>query len=333
MNHGSARLGTFGPVAKSQAVGVPDLDRSGLAFHIRNNLLHGDVLVSGIALRLEPLAPSIGTIVHGLDLAKPLDPGTLSFLKNLWLSRKVIFFRGQKHLTRQQHVKLAEQFGVVGSHHGERDWIPDFGKDGVLIKDCPDMAYLLSTEDAPSAAESWHSDVMWSTRPPMGSLLICRTCPPVGGDTCFCDGYAMWEGLRANTRARLEGLSGLNVGGPGHKFRGTTPYAIHPCVRTHPETGGNVLYVAPGFTRKILGVSEEDSQALLRECAQQAGRQEYVCRFRWEEGSIALWDNRAVFHKAVADFWPHKRYMERLTVLDQVEASKVPYFDSARAKL
>merc|ERR1712032_509317 len=109
-----------------------------------------------------------------------------------------------------------------------------------------------------------------------------------------------------------------------------TPFCIHPCARTHPETGGTVLYVSPGFTRKILGVSNEESKSLLRECYQQAGKQEYVCRFRWEEGSLAFWDNRAVFHKAVADFWPFERHMERVTVLDTDESRKAPFLRRER---
>lgn len=329
-------LGTFGPVARSQAVEKPDLDRHALAQHIRGKAREGNITVAGAVLRLEPLSPSIGTIVHGLDLAQPLAPDLLFFLRTLWLDRKVIFARGQAHLTRQQHIDLAKQFGVLGAHHGERDWVPDGSGLGLSLigcKDFPDMICLDSNEERPNAAEHWHSDVMWSTRPPMGSMLICRKPPPVGGDTCFCDGYAMWAGLRPEVQKRLEGLRGLNMGGPSHQLCGTTPYSVHPCARTHPETGGTVLYVAPGFTRKILDVKEEESKALLRACFAQAGKEEYVCRFRWEAGSLAFWDNRAVFHKAVADFWPFERSMERVTVLDKDESRKVPYFQNGQARL
>merc|ERR1719208_211146 len=104
----------------------------------------------------------------------------------------------------------------------------------------------------------------------MGSMLLCRKCPPVGGDTCFCDGYAMWEGLRPEVQRRLAGLNGLNVGALVHQKNGVTPQTVHPCARTHPETGGTVLYVAPGFTRQILDVPAAESKSLLRACFAQA---------------------------------------------------------------
>lgn len=337
----AAKRARFDAVALSQAVGQEGNnlqgDRSLLAKHIRGIVAqHGKVVVGGTELVLELVSPSIGTIVHGADLAKPLSPEMLDFLRRLWLQRRVIFFRGQSHLTQQNHVDLANQFGVIGAHHGERDWVPenemiDLAR-GTVDK-FPDVLKLYANERAMGAAAVWHSDVMWSSRPPMGSMLLARHVPPVGGDTCFCDMYAMWEGLRPETRLRLQGLSAVNVGGPQHKKDNTIPTAVHPCAVTHPETGGTALFVSPGFTKQILGVPEAEGRKLLRECHQQAGRPEYCCRFKWEEGSLAFWDNRACMHYATPDFWPHTRRMERVTVLDKDESKKVPRCAGIKANL
>jgi len=331
--------GRFMAVAKAQALDLLSTgekpDKETLARRIREGPLHGTVTVAGVEIQLQPLSPSIGTVVEGVDLAA-LTPALRDFLHGLWLQRKVLFFRGQSHLTRQQHVDLAEQFGTVGAHHGERDWVPEnefVTLDRSTPPGFPDIIRIYSDEKSRNAAASWHSDVMWSTRPPMASMLLAREVPPVGGDTCFCDMYAMWEGLRPETREKLEGLRGINIGNPGHARDSKIPSAEHPCARTHPETGCTGLYVAPGFTRRILGVSAEESAALLTECSAQAGMPEYSCRFHWEKGSLAFWDNRACLHYATPDSWPYTRHLERVTVLDRDESKKAPYFAPRRAKL
>jgi len=329
----------FLAVARAQAVDMPteaSSDSKALAKYLRcNGVQPCRVTVGGLELELEPLSPSIGTLVHGVDLAK-LDAELVAFLRSVWLQRKVLFFRGQSHLSRQQHLELAEHFGVVGATHGERDWVPDneqVSTDKSSPKGYPDIIYIYSDEKSRSSAAAWHSDVMWSSRPPMGSMLLARNVPAVGGDTCFCDMYAMWESLPKGTQKQLEGLSALNVGAAGHMRDGKVPSAKHPCARTHPETGRTGLYVSPAFTRKILGVPDKEAQALLTQCYFQAGRPEFCCRFSWQPGSLAFWDNRACMHYATPDYWPHTRHLERVTVLDRDEARKMPYFAGGGAKL
>jgi len=293
--------------------------------------------VCGIDLKLEPLQPSIGTIVHGLDLATDLnDPEMVSFLRELWLQRRVIMFRGQAHLSRQQMVEFAEHFGEVGAPFGEREHMPNSPHDlnqQVKVPEIPNMLVLPSDERVPNAATGWHCDATWQTRPPMGSILMCRESPPIGGDTCFCDCYSMWEGLPLVTKRRIEGLTAVHVGGVGHQMDGKTPAAIHPVVRTHPETGHTTLYVQQGFVRRFAEeheITEDEEKSLLLQMKMQEGRPEYTCRFRWEEGSLAMWDNRAVLHTASGDFWPHRRLMERLTILDFDATRRTPYYARQR---
>uniref|UniRef100_A0A7S2FYZ2 TauD/TfdA-like domain-containing protein n=1 Tax=Alexandrium andersonii TaxID=327968 RepID=A0A7S2FYZ2_9DINO len=329
--------GRFMAVAKAQALDMlaaGNNDKETLAKRIREDPLHGDVTVAGVNMRLEPLSPSIGTVIHGVDLAA-LTPELVEFIRSIWLQRKAVFFRGQSHLTRKQHVDLANTFGTVGAHHGERDWVPE--NDHVTLERStpngfPDIISIYSDEKSRHAASHWHSDVMWSTRPPMGSMLLARKVPPVGGDTVFCDMYAMWNALRPETRQKLEGLRAFNQGGPGHAKDGKIPSAEHPCARTHPETGCTGLFVSPGFTKRIVGVPQEESNKLLHECFALAGMPEFCCRFHWEDGSLAFWDNRACLHYATPDSWPYTRSLERVTVLDKDESKKRPYY-AGKAKL
>ena len=291
------------------------------------------VTVSNIELKLEPVQPSIGTIVHGIDLAKDLeDTHVVAFLRELWLERRVLLFRDQSHLTRQGMVEFVGHFGELGLPFGESEHVPNSPYDlNQQVKDpeIPNMLILPSDETVPNVASNWHCDATWQKRPPMASVLMCREAPPIGGDTCFCDCYAMWEGLSLKTKQRVEHLSAVHVGTIGHQMDGITPEAIHPVARTHPETGRTVLYVQQGFVRRfaeIHEVPEEEEKRLLLEMKMQEGRPEYTCRIKWEPGSIAMWDNRAVLHCASGDFWPHRRLMERLTILDFDESRRVPYY-------
>jgi taurine dioxygenase len=292
------------------------------------------VTVAGIDLKLEPVQPSIGTVVHGIDLAKDLDdPKVVEFLRELWLERRVIMFREQSHLNREQMVAFAEHFGELGSRYGEWDHEPNSPHDlphQIDVPGIPGMLVLTSDETVPAAASGWHADATWQARPPMGSVLMCREAPPIGGDTCFCDCYGMWEGLSRETKERVKNLRAVHVGGIIHQMDGVTPVAEHPVARTHPETGRTVLYVQQGFVKGFTedsAVPSDEAKALLLEMKLQEGRPEYTCRFRWEPGSIAMWDNRAVLHSASGDFWPHRRVMERLTILDRDESRRTPYYE------
>ena len=291
------------------------------------------VSVCGVDLKLEPVQPSIGTIVHGIDLATDLDhPDLVTFLRELWLERRVIAFRGQQHLTREQMVEFARRFGEVGAPYGEHEHRPNSPYDPnqhVEVRGSENMLELISDETVPNAASGWHADATWQDRPPMGSILMCREAPPVGGDTCFCDCYAMWEGLPLTTKQRVEHLTAVHIGGVAHQMDGVTPVAVHPVARTHPETGRTTLYVQQGFVRRFAeehGMPEEEEKALLRQMKLQEGRPDYTCRLRWAPGTIAMWDNRCVLHSASGDFWPHRRVMERLTVLDYDESRRTPYY-------
>jgi taurine dioxygenase len=171
----------------------------------------------------------------------------------------------------------------------------------------------------------WHSDVTWRLAPSLGSVLLAREVPPIGGDTLFCDMYAAYEGLGDRVRASLEGLRAVHdftrtfgrlmSAEELEKKREEYPPAEHPVVRTHPETGRKGLYVNAAFTSHIVGMPPDESDRLLERLYAQASVPEYQCRFRWRPHSVAFWDNRAVQHYAVSDYFPSRRLMERVTIV------------------
>jgi taurine dioxygenase len=264
-------------------------------------------------LTLRPLSPTVGAEVDGVDVAAPLDDETLAELRRALLDYKVIFFRDQ-HVTTEQHLAFARRFGPLETH----PFAPR--KTGY-----PEVLLLEKNEKMGGYENVWHSDVTWRLQPSLGSVLRAREVPDLGGDTLFCDMYAAYDGLEDDVRASLHGLRAV------HDFTKTFgraldpdalaqkqkeyPPAEHPVVRTHPETGRKALYVNAAFTSHIVGMARDDSRRLLDLLYRQATVPEYQCRFRWRPDSIAFWDNRAVQHYAVSDYWPRRRVMERVTII------------------
>jgi taurine dioxygenase len=134
--------------------------------------------------------------------------------------------------------------------------------------------------------------------------------------------YAAYEALSDRMKAYLDGLTALHT---GESYRGlyanygiadkeSYPQAEHPVVRTHPVTGKKALYVNGGFTRRILGIPGDESEAILHYLYRHMANPLFQCRFRWRENSIAFWDNRCVQHRAMWDYWPHTRSGNRVTV-------------------
>ena len=156
----------------------------------------------------------------------------------------------------------------------------------------------------------------------MGSILLMRQLPPSGGDTMFANMYAAYEALSAPMQAFLGGLKAwhesehIHRGKLGHKLAAGKeyPFALHPIVRTHPETGRKCLYVNSGFTTRIDGLEANESRALLDMLFDHVRTPEFHCRFKWREKSLAFWDNRAAQHYALWDYFPHSRLGYRVTV-------------------
>ena len=189
----------------------------------------------------------------------------------------------------------------------------------------PALMKIHADRDSPRAnGEGWHSDVSCDEEPPMGSILYLKQCPPVGGDTLFASMYAAYAALSDRMKTYLDGLVAVHDG--EQVYRGTYanlgvadrpvyPKAEHPVVRTHPVTGQKALYVNRGFTRRILGLPGDESEAVLRYLYDHMESPLWQCRFRWTERAVAFWDNRCVQHRAMWDYWPHTRSGNRVTVI------------------
>lgn len=269
------------------------------------------------SLTLSPLTPTIGAEVSGIDLAQPLSAGAKAALRQALLDWKVLFFRGQD-ITTEQHLAFARNFGELEVH----PFAPH--KPGY-----PEVLAITHDRDNRGKENTWHSDVTWRLEPSLGSILRALELPPVGGDTLFADMYAAYEGLTDEVKDRIDGAVAVHDFAHFRKAmrkRGLTeeqieqfnkayPMVEHPVVRTHPETGRKAIYVNAAFTQHIVGMEADESAALLKHLYAQAAIPEYQCRFRWEPGSIAFWDNRASQHYAASDYWPALRRMERVTII------------------
>jgi taurine dioxygenase len=264
-------------------------------------------------LDVSPVTPAIGAEVSGISLAEPCDPGTWAELDKAFTEHKVLFFRDQ-HITTTQHVAFCRQFGDLEVH----PFVPP--KAGY-----PEVMVLVANEKRKGNENTWHSDVTWRQEPSLGSMLRAVELPALGGDTLFANMELAYEALDDATKERLEGRTAIHdftkvFGGRKSAdelaaLHETYPPAEHPVVRTHPVTGRRSLYVNAAFTVRIVGMERDESDELLRFLYRQADVPEIQCRLRWEPDTFALWDNRCAQHYAVSDYFPHRRVMERVTIV------------------
>jgi taurine dioxygenase len=262
-------------------------------------------------ITIDKLTPVIGAEIGGVDLANPsnrqMDEIHRALAENL-----VIFFRDQS-LTQDQHLDFGRRFGPLHIHPA-----------APTEPGHPELMIIRADKDSPRAnGEGWHSDVSCDLEPPLGSILYIRQCPPRGGDTLFASMYAAYDALSDRMKVYLEALTAVHDG--EQNYRGTYanfgiadkpsyPRAEHPVIRTHPVTGKKSLYVNKGFTRRILGIPVDESDGILRYLYEHMANPLFQCRFRWQENSVAFWDNRCAQHRAMWDYWPHTRYGNRVTV-------------------
>ena len=184
-------------------------------------------------------------------------------------------------------------------------------------------------EQTTNIGGGWHTDHSYDEIPALGSILYAREVPDVGGDTLFASMYAAYDDLSQGMQRMLENLSAVHSS--KHVFGATadrsedlssrignaveaTQDAVHPVVINHPRSGQKALYVNPGFTVAFLDWTPEESAPLLQYLYRHAARPEFTCRFRWEAGSLAFWDNRCTWHNAINDYHGERRLLHRITL-------------------
>jgi len=259
------------------------------------------------------LTPHLGAEVEGLDLAQPLDERALCDLQQAFADWGVLVFRDQ-HLDRESHKAFGRYFGELHVHPMNHSRETD-----------PEVLIVKTTKDSPyTAGDAWHTDVTCDAIPPLGSALYITETPELGGgDTLYADMYLAYELLSPAMQSFLEGLIAVHDGGmPYVGSYGSTPpdggypRNEHPVVTVHPVTGRKVLYVNSGFTSHVKGLRRWESRALLDMLfAHIATTPRLHCRVRWEPNTLTLWDNRCTQHHAVWDYYPHRRYGERVSIV------------------
>jgi taurine dioxygenase len=282
------------------------------------NLVVGDYRT----ITVSPIAGSLGAEIAGVDLAQDLDDEVVAEIRRAWLHHLVVFFRGQEHLDSARFLSFAKRIGQPI----EYPFVRGFEAYPQII------AIAKLPHETVNFGGIWHSDTAYLDRPPMATMLIAREIPPAGGDTMYANQYAAYESLSPAMQRLLEPLRGVNssaladvsktredrVRDSGDPEAEQVYEVSHPVVRTHPETGRRSLYVNIAHTARFEGMTEEESRPLLQFLFQHQVKAEFTCRFRWEAGSLAMWDNRCVQHNPVNDYHGFKRVMNRITLAGDV---------------
>jgi taurine dioxygenase len=267
---------------------------------------------------LRPLSPTIGAQITGIRLSSELGAPARAELKRALLEWKVLFFPGQP---------MSElEFLAFG-----RTWGPVMMPAMTKHRDIPEVMELTKGPDSRGEENIWHSDQPWMLHPPALTILRALRVPETGGDTLFADMAAAYDDLPDEIKARLVGRSAENVHpvlwgiadyGPAHSLsdaeieqrRRLYPPQLHPVIRTHPDTARKSIFVDITHTARIHDVLPEVSEELMELLVRRAAIPEYQCRFHWSDNAIAMWDNRAVQHYAVSDYWPQARVMQRMII-------------------
>jgi taurine dioxygenase len=272
------------------------------------------------SLDIKPMTPAIGAEILGIDLSAPGICDRIPEIRAALLKYGVIFFREQT-LTPEQHIGFARGFGDLEIHPATPRDQPD-----------PELLRIAHGPDSRGQENYWHSDVTWRTNPSLGSVLMAREVPICGGDTLFANMHLAYERLSEQMQRFCEGLTAVHdiarvfskrMGKAPEDLHDKYPPVRHPVIRTHPETGEQMIYVNTAFTSHIEGLSADESRWVLDHLYNTAKDAEIQCRFRWRKGSIAFWDNRVCQHLAVSDYFPAHRVMERVTI-----AGDAPFFKS-----
>jgi taurine dioxygenase len=265
-------------------------------------------------MKVEKLTSRIGAKVSGIDVSQPLDAAIIATITDAFHEHSVLFFTGQRILSGEEQLGFARYFGTIE--------VDDFQTHASAL---PEVMILDQTQPKGQGADRWHADSTYHRLPPKGILLQAHRLPDSGGDTCFAGMYAAYDLLSPPIRQMLDGLRAVHSTSPLiERTRGSGLYQIpeelarrppvsHPVIATHPRTGRRMLNVNSQWTTRIEGLTTAESDALLGFLFEHVKSPEIQIRFRWSEGDIALLDNLAVQHYAVADY-STRRVMQRIVL-------------------
>jgi taurine dioxygenase len=282
-------------------------------------------------IEVKPIAGALGAEIGGVDLGR-LDEETFKEIKAAWLQHLVVFFRNQT-ITPEQQIAFGKRFGEI-HHHPFMKGMDEY----------PDILEIIKEEsDTKAFGEVWHTDQMFNPKPATATILYAKETPDAGGDTLFANMYLAYETLSERMKALLASVKTFNVGDRkklvqadkmgitrdgrytgnakmGAKVRDpgeVETESTHPVVRTHPETGRKALYIS-NHTQTLAGFKDGEARPIIEYLRAHAVEPEFTCRFRWEVGSLAIWDNRCTQHRALNDYPGKRRRMHRVTIAGDV---------------
>lgn len=274
-------------------------------------------------IEVKPIAGACGAEIFGVDLAKPIKRDVFAEMYKAWLKHQVVFFRDQK-ITPEQQIKFAKKWGGIHIH----PFVKGMAK-------YPEILEVKKTEtDTYTFGNRWHTDQMFSPTPAKATMLYAKETPPFGGDTQFANMYLAYEALSPGMKKMFKSIKTFNVG-DGNKRRaaystrddrykgasaqpkkppkGLKTKSEHPLVRTHPETKKKGLYIGV-HTQQLVGFETPESEFLINMIREHCTKPEFIARFGWEKGSMAIWDNRCLQHYAISDYPGQRRRMHRITI-------------------
>jgi taurine dioxygenase len=275
-------------------------------------------------IETEKLTGALGAEVRGVDLSKPISNSAADDLRQALVDHLVLFFRDQS-LSPEQQIAFSRLFGPLQRVPYVRP-----------MEGYPDIIAVLKEADERKIStfgNAWHTDFSFLEEPPMASILYAVEVPGHGGDTLWINMYEAYEALSDGMKRMLRGLRAMHsgrpygvMGAPPKDLRTSRSIGIernnpeadrelaHPVVRLHPESGRKALFVNSIYTARFEDMSEAESRPLLDYLYQHCLRPEFACRFRWQPGSLAVWDNRCTMHYAVNDYDGSRRLMHRTQV-------------------
>ena len=266
-------------------------------------------------INVKPYAPNIGGVITGVDLSKDISDYEQNFIKEAFHKYQVLFFQEQLEISPENHIKLGKCFGDLHIH-------PAAPK----MKSFPEIFEIHTHKDSKisNGAEDFHSDVSCDTEPPLGTMLQLHILPQYGGDTMFSNMYMAYDSLSKPMQNFLNGLRASHESEHFYRNRYEKqdqldpkkkyPSAIHPIVRTHPETKKKALYINKFFTTRIEGLSKQESKLILGYLFNHCEKTDFQIRYRWNKNDMAFWDNRCTLHKAIWDYHPMERKGRRVTI-------------------
>jgi taurine dioxygenase len=284
-------------------------------------------------LTVIPSGAPLGAEVRGVDLSRDMSEAVFREIVDRFHRHEVLYFRGQQ-LTPEQHIAFSRRFGEL-EHHVRRDCCRPGYPEIFVVSNIVENGRPIGSQDA---GLFWHSDLCYLKAPSRGSLFYAREVPADAhgrplGDTLFASATAAYDALPESDKRLLEGLKAVHSYAKGYyrdrrsgprkplteEQRRRTPDVEHPIVRTHPWTGRKCLFVNEGYTSRVVGMSDADSDALLARLFEHCTRPEFVYRHQWRVGDLLMWDNASTQHRAVMDYaWPQRRRMERTTLAGSV---------------